>query len=96
MAKEYVVESAGRYWIRDTRVSLDSIVYAFLRGDSPDSIADAFPSVGLESVYGALTHYLAHRDELDEYLSREREEFQRLRAESKAAHPGLYAKLQRV
>ena len=36
MAKEYVQERDGGYFIDSTRVSLDSVVYAFLRGDSPE------------------------------------------------------------
>jgi hypothetical protein len=33
MAKEYVEQRNGGYYILGTRVSLDSVVYAFLRGD---------------------------------------------------------------
>ena len=32
MAREYVEQRDGGYWIAGTRVSLDSIVYPFLRG----------------------------------------------------------------
>ena len=49
-------------------VSLDSIDYAFVSGESAESIAQAFPVVTLEQVYGAITFYLAHRDEIDRYL----------------------------
>jgi hypothetical protein len=35
MAKEYVEYRNGGYWIANTRVSLDSVVYAFLDGLSP-------------------------------------------------------------
>ena len=37
MAKEYVEERNGGYYIANTRASLDSIVYAFLRGESLSS-----------------------------------------------------------
>jgi hypothetical protein len=36
MAKEYVEKREGGYYIAGTRVSLDSIVYGFLSGTSPD------------------------------------------------------------
>jgi hypothetical protein len=32
MSNDYVEQRDGGYFIRDVRVSLDSVVYAFLRG----------------------------------------------------------------
>lgn len=48
----------GGYWVAGSRVSLDSIVYAFLQGDTAESIAQSFPAISLESVYGAIAYYL--------------------------------------
>jgi uncharacterized protein (DUF433 family) len=52
-----------------TRVSLDSIVYGFLSGQSAESIAQSFPVLTLEQVYGAIAYHLGHRDEIDGYLA---------------------------
>jgi uncharacterized protein (DUF433 family) len=93
MAKEYVHEQDGGYFIEGTRVSLDSVVYAFLRGESPEGIVESFPALNLEQVYGALSYYLAQREVVDEYLSQAREEFTRLREESIQSNPSLYARL---
>ena len=68
MSKAYVTQTNGAYRISDTRVSLDSVVYAFLNGQSPESILDSFPVLSLEQVYGAITYYLAHQEEIDTYL----------------------------
>ena len=48
MAREYIEQRNGGYFVKDARVSLDSVVYAFLRGESPEGIAESFPSLGLE------------------------------------------------
>lgn len=56
-----------------TRVSLDSLVYRFLDGDSPEGIQRQFPALSLEQVYGATTYYLANRKEVDQYLEHERQ-----------------------
>jgi len=93
MAKEYVYEQGGGYLIRDTRVSLDSVVYAFLRGESPEGIVESFPALNPEQVYGALSYYLAHREAVDQYLSQGKEEFEELREESRRRDPSLYARL---
>jgi uncharacterized protein (DUF433 family) len=68
MSKDYVTQFNGAYRITGTRVSLDSVVYAFLNGVSPESIVDSFPVLTLEQVYGAITYYLAHQGEVDAYL----------------------------
>src|SRR5207237_950395 len=55
MTTSYVTQVDGAYRITGTRVSLDSVVYAFLNGSSPESIVDSFPVLSLEQVYGAVT-----------------------------------------
>lgn len=53
-AKSYVEYRNDAYWIAGTRISLDSIVYAFQKGFSPESIVNSFPLLTLEQVYGAM------------------------------------------
>lgn len=93
MVKEYVEQRAGGYFIRDSRVSLDSVVYAFLRGESPEGIAESFPALGLEQIFGALAFYMANREIVDRYLSEGRVEFEALRQRARRDNPALYAKL---
>jgi uncharacterized protein (DUF433 family) len=94
MAKEYVEQRDGAYYVLGSRVSLDSVVYAFLRGESPDGIADSFPALNLEQVFGAVAFYLANRENIDAYLLDGRAEFARMRGEARRKHPALYAKLE--
>jgi uncharacterized protein (DUF433 family) len=93
MTKAYVEQRDGGYFVAGTRVSLDSVVYAFLRGESPEGIADSWPALTLEQVFGALSFYLANRDSVDQYLSDGKQEFQLLRERSRQANPALHAKL---
>jgi len=69
MPREYVAKRNGGYYLRGSRVSLESVVYEFLDGASPESIVDDFPTLTLEQVYGAITFYLAHRTEVDAYMT---------------------------
>jgi uncharacterized protein (DUF433 family) len=94
MAKEYIEQREGAYYLGGSRVSLDSVVYAFLRGETPEGIAESFPALMLEQVYGAIAFYLANRDRIDAYLRAGEQDFDRLRAESRKQHPLLYAKLE--
>src|SRR5215831_21356919 len=93
MLLHYVEQRDGGYWISGTRVSLDSVVYAFLEGLSPESIVDNFDTLTLEEVYGAIAFYLGHRDVIDAYLKLSEAQFDTLCRRARAANPLLYQKL---
>jgi uncharacterized protein (DUF433 family) len=93
MSDAYIEQCDGAYMVAGTRVSLDSIVYAFLSGQSAEAIAQAFPVLSLEQVYGAITYYLAHRDNIDHYLEGRREDFAAARQAAREADPMFYQKL---
>lgn len=93
MSAEYVEQREGFYRVAGTRVSLDSIVYAFISGQSAESIAQSFPVLTLEHVYGVITFYLAHREEIDRYLEAQEKDYEAKRAASRAADPMFYQKL---
>ncbi len=77
-----------------TRVSLDSIVYSFKTGDSPETIRQNFSSLTLEQVYGAIAFYLAHEQEVDDNI-REGEIELRLSAPALSeSRPELYRRLE--
>jgi uncharacterized protein (DUF433 family) len=69
MENAYVEQRDGCYWIKGTRISLDSIVHAFNRGAAPESIKRSFPLLSLEEIYGAITFYLSHEHDIDAYLA---------------------------
>jgi uncharacterized protein (DUF433 family) len=89
----YVQQRDGGFWVAGTRVSLDSVVYAFLSGESPESIAQSFPVLSLEQTYGAIAFYLARREEVDAYLERAHQEYEALLQKARAADPMFYRKL---
>ena len=93
MSESYIEQHENVYMVTGTRVSLDSIVYAFLSGQSAEAIAQAFPVLNLEQVYGAITYYLAHRDDIDRHLERRRQDFDAARQAARDADPMFYQKL---
>ncbi len=83
MTSPYVEKREEGYWVAGTRVSLESVVFAFLDGLMPESIAaECFPTLTLEQVYGALAYYLGHRREIDAYI----EEVEASREAAREAH----------
>jgi uncharacterized protein (DUF433 family) len=103
--KEYIVqlrweengETKIAYRVAGTRVSLDSVVYAWRQGESPEGIVDCYPSLSLEQVHGALAFYLAHKEEIDEYLRQGEIEFEKMsqqwKEQLRKEKPELYQRL---
>jgi uncharacterized protein (DUF433 family) len=93
MAKEYIELRNGAYCVAGTRVSLDSIVQAFRRGDSPETICQNFEVLQLEEVYGAIAYYLANQSAVDDYLARQGERWAEGRLTSEPLPAGLRQRL---
>ena|SRR2546426_3820897 len=100
MDPAYVERRDDGYWVSGTRVSLDSIVYAFRRGASPETIKSSFPVLTLEQVYGAITFYLSRQSEIDEYLRTAEEAYEAARQTNheqlRREKPELHERLTRV
>jgi uncharacterized protein (DUF433 family) len=83
MAKSYIrADEHGVLRIGATRVSLDSVVFAFQLGHAPETIQDQYPALNLEEVYGAIAFYLSNRREVDDYLRLQEQRWEELRQES--------------
>lgn len=90
----YIEQRDGGYYVRNSRVNLDSIVAAFADGLSAETIAtDCFPVLSLEQVYGAITYYLRHRAQIDAYLAEGDKAYDSFRAEIRARYPAVSRRL---
>ena len=74
------MDGAGTIRVAATRITLDTLIGAYKRGDTPQEIAEGFPSLGLAVIYSVIAYYLHHQAELDAYLAEgesKAEEFRR-------------------
>lgn len=95
MGNKYIEQRNGGYYLTGTRISLDSVVSAFQRGESPERILQAFPLLGkLSRVYGAIAFYLDHQSEIDKYLDATQREFEAQSVPLAQADPDLWKRLQ--
>jgi uncharacterized protein (DUF433 family) len=62
------IDAGGTIRIAGSRVSLDSIIYGYMRGATVEQIADDFPTVSVADLHASIAYYLHHRAEIDEYL----------------------------
>ena len=89
-----VDERNGGLYVAGSRVSLDSVVYAYLRGESHIGIAESFRSLSLDQISGAVKYYLANRADVDAYLERQRIKHEEMSQQSRRERPEFYAKME--
>jgi len=92
----YIEQREGGYYVARTRVSLDSLVYSFRSGESPETIQQQFPSLSLEQVYGAIAFYLGRQAEVDANIHEGEERIQRLIPPLSQRKPEAFQRLQRA
>jgi uncharacterized protein (DUF433 family) len=87
----YVEERDGVLYVRGTRVPLESLIWPWHDGQSAEAIQEAYPTVALAEVYGAIAYYLKNRTEVDRQLAKGAATFDAQRAAAQAANPERYA-----
>jgi uncharacterized protein (DUF433 family) len=93
---EYIEQQHGGYYVAGTRISLDSLVYAFNEGQSPETIHENFSLLKRSQIYGVIAFYLDHQVEIDNYLKETEREFEVCGVSMAEANPALWDKVQRA
>src|SRR6266496_5710843 len=96
MVSEHVQQREGVYYVSGTRVTLDSIVYAFREGCSPETIREDFEGLTQAHVYGAIAFYLDHQADIDAYLLQRMEQWAELERKGTPASRDLLDRLERA
>ena len=96
MHGEYIDQRNGGYYVAGTRISLDSVVYSFNGGQSPEAIQQDFPSLKRAQIYGAIAFYLDHQAEIDKYLKDTQQEFEGSGIPMSEENPSLWARIQQA
>ena len=75
------VTDEGIVRVTGTRVSLDTVIGAFLNGSTAEQIAYKYPSLNLADVYAVISYYLRHLQAIDAYLVQQQREIEDVRQE---------------
>ncbi|MBP6787458.1 MAG: DUF433 domain-containing protein [Candidatus Promineofilum sp.] len=59
----------GLIRVGQTRVRLDTVVYAFNEGYTAEEIVSQYPALELSDVYAVIAYYLGHRVAVDQYVA---------------------------
>ena len=61
-------DTDGVVRVSNTRITLDTVVAAFMEGATAEEIIQQYPSLDLADVYAVIAYYLRQRSEIDHYL----------------------------
>jgi uncharacterized protein (DUF433 family) len=89
-------DEQGVFRVADTRVMLDSVIAAFHLGHSAETIAQQYPALTLEEVYGAITYYLANQVDVDKYLRMQDEVWKQWREKASAIESPVVQRLRDI
>lgn len=81
------MDSFGVLRVGRTRISLDSVVYDFKRGADAAEIQQDFDTLSLAEVHAAIAYYLHNTEEVDAYLIRQEQEYERKREQNLREFP---------
>lgn len=76
------IDADGVIRVGDTRVTLDTVISAFLDGATAEEIVQQYPSLSLADVYSTIGYYLRRRSEVEAYLERRWREIQQIRQQN--------------
>lgn len=87
----YVQQRDGELFVGDSQVTLQSVIANWQRGIGPERIQESFPSLPLVAIYGAITYYLEHQDDLDASFKETEEVLAAHQAAVEARQPEFFA-----
>ncbi len=68
--------------VGNTRVTLDTVIEAFLEGSSAEEIVQQYPSLSLSDIYSVIGYYLQQTDKVNEYLAVRKKVAQKIKEEN--------------
>jgi uncharacterized protein (DUF433 family) len=77
-----VTDMDGVIRVGKTRVTLDTVISAFLDGATPEEITYQYPSLDLADVYSVIAYYLRRRAEVNAYLQQRQQQADTIRKQN--------------
>lgn len=82
--------------IKGHRIGIESVLYEYIyRSQTPEEIADRFPTLTLEEIYATNLYYLHNEQEIHDYMTKWIEHGRRMRAEQERNPSPAILKLRR-
>jgi uncharacterized protein (DUF433 family) len=88
-------DADGTIRVSGTRVSLETLVFAFDTGATAEEIVQQYPSLELSATYAVISYVLDNRTDVDAYVANRREDARALQGQIEGHSPaqGIRARL---
>ena len=83
------LDEGGAVRVGKSRVTLDVLVEQYENGMSAEDLCRAYDSLELADVHAVIAYYLRHREDVQAYLKRRKDEAESLRSQVQAGRPGV-------
>ena len=80
------LDADGGARVGNTRVTLDTVIAAFVEGATAEEIVYQYPSLDLSDVYCVIGYYLQHRAEVDQYVQQRQKQAQVVRERNESQY----------
>lgn len=80
-------DAHGVIRVDSTRVSLDTVIFAFNQGSTPEEIVPDYSTLDLSDVYAVIAYYLQNQAEVEDYLRERETERDEMRREMETRFP---------
>jgi uncharacterized protein (DUF433 family) len=80
------MDAYGTVRVHGKRLTLETVLGAYERGDTPQEIVEGFPDLSLADVHAIVAYYLRNREEVDAYMQAQDAEGDELRKKFEALH----------
>jgi uncharacterized protein (DUF433 family) len=78
------VTKDGVIYVGNTRVPLETVIWTYNEGASPEEIVMQYDALELADVYAVIAYYLKHREAVKTYIQMVETESERIRQENEA------------
>ena len=79
-----------------TRVNFELVVWGYKAGETPEEIQYRLPTIELADIYAVIAYYLRNKEEVEAYLRKVDEDWERAKAEIDAQYPDNASLLERL
>lgn len=77
----------GTIRVRGSRVTLDTVIAAYNKGDTVEKIQQGYSELALADIYSIIAYYLHHQLKVEKYLEEQEVKAEAIRQKLEASYP---------
>ena len=92
----FEIHSSNDIRLKGHRIGIETILFDYLDGLTPEEIVLRYPTVSLEEVYATITYYWRNQQDVDDYLKAADEHERLMLSEQELDPPAVVTRLRQL